>query len=113
MHLKDALTKYQEVINNLEFARELQKSFVTLGQEVTPKFWSLSWQDIWIIVITVIINIVLAIWTRACSGSKGGKEDREKGTAAARGNGTAATEDGFGAAVHTGSVGWRPDQTGP
>uniref|UniRef100_H2V528 Cell cycle associated protein 1a n=1 Tax=Takifugu rubripes TaxID=31033 RepID=H2V528_TAKRU len=30
----DALTKYQEVINNLEFARELQKSFVTLGQEV-------------------------------------------------------------------------------
>lgn len=52
MHLKDALTKYQEVINNLEFARELQKSFVTLGQEVTPKFWSLSRQDIWIIVIT-------------------------------------------------------------
>uniref|UniRef100_H3CVH1 Cell cycle associated protein 1a n=1 Tax=Tetraodon nigroviridis TaxID=99883 RepID=H3CVH1_TETNG len=30
----EALTKYQEVINNLEFARELQKSFVTLGQEV-------------------------------------------------------------------------------
>ncbi|XP_028299048.1 caprin-1a [Gouania willdenowi] len=30
----DALTKYQEVGNNLEFARELQKSFVALGQEV-------------------------------------------------------------------------------
>lgn len=35
MRLKEALTKYQEVINNLEFARELQKSFVTLGQEVS------------------------------------------------------------------------------
>lgn len=42
MHLKEALTKYQEVINNLEFARELQKSFVTLGQEVSPTFWLLS-----------------------------------------------------------------------
>lgn len=39
MHLKEALTKYQEVINNLEFARELQKNFVTLGQEVSPTFW--------------------------------------------------------------------------
>lgn len=44
MHLKEALTKYQEVINNLEFARELQKSFVTLGQEVSPTFWlSSAW----------------------------------------------------------------------
>lgn len=42
MHLKEALTKYQEVINNLEFARELQKSFVTLGQEVGSTFWSSS-----------------------------------------------------------------------
>ncbi|XP_021165251.2 caprin-1a isoform X6 [Fundulus heteroclitus] len=30
----DALTKYQEIINNLDFARELQKSFLALGQEV-------------------------------------------------------------------------------
>lgn len=30
----DALSKYQEVSNNLEFARELQKNFITLGQEV-------------------------------------------------------------------------------
>uniref|UniRef100_A0A668AS65 Cell cycle associated protein 1a n=1 Tax=Myripristis murdjan TaxID=586833 RepID=A0A668AS65_9TELE len=30
----EALSKSQEVINNLEFARELQKSFLTLGQEV-------------------------------------------------------------------------------
>ncbi|KAK7913303.1 hypothetical protein WMY93_013514 [Mugilogobius chulae] len=30
----EALSKYQEVLNNLEFARELQKSFITLGQEV-------------------------------------------------------------------------------
>ncbi|CAL9701622.1 unnamed protein product [Knipowitschia caucasica] len=30
----DALTKYQEVLNNLEFGRELQKSFIMLGQEV-------------------------------------------------------------------------------
>ncbi|CAJ1049708.1 caprin-1a isoform X1 [Xyrichtys novacula] len=30
----EALTKYQEIINNLEFARELQKSFIVLGQEV-------------------------------------------------------------------------------
>uniref|UniRef100_A0A8C8G8P3 Cell cycle associated protein 1b n=1 Tax=Oncorhynchus tshawytscha TaxID=74940 RepID=A0A8C8G8P3_ONCTS len=30
----DALTKYQEVTNNLEFARELQKSFLALGQDI-------------------------------------------------------------------------------
>ncbi|XP_056135166.1 caprin-1a isoform X2 [Lampris incognitus] len=30
----EALSRFQEVINNLEFARELQKSFMTLGQEV-------------------------------------------------------------------------------
>ncbi|XP_041725018.1 caprin-1b isoform X2 [Coregonus clupeaformis] len=30
----DALTKYQEVNNNLEFARELQKSFLALGQDI-------------------------------------------------------------------------------
>ncbi|XP_037615665.1 caprin-1a isoform X4 [Sebastes umbrosus] len=30
----DALTKYQEIANNLEFARELQKSFLALGQEI-------------------------------------------------------------------------------
>ncbi|KAL7406587.1 hypothetical protein ABVT39_022753 [Epinephelus coioides] len=30
----DALTKYQEITNNLEFARELQKSFMALGQEI-------------------------------------------------------------------------------
>ncbi|KAG7252502.1 hypothetical protein CRUP_000620, partial [Coryphaenoides rupestris] len=30
----DALTKYQEIVNNLDFARELQKSFVTLGQDI-------------------------------------------------------------------------------
>lgn len=35
-HLKDALSKYQEIINNLEFARDLQKSFLALGQEVSP-----------------------------------------------------------------------------
>lgn len=35
MLLKEALTKYQEVVNNLEFARELQKSFLSLGQEVS------------------------------------------------------------------------------
>ncbi|CAL8352020.1 unnamed protein product [Merluccius merluccius] len=31
----DALTKFGEIANNLEFARELQKSFLTLGQEVS------------------------------------------------------------------------------
>uniref|UniRef100_A0A7N8Y7M6 Cell cycle associated protein 1a n=1 Tax=Mastacembelus armatus TaxID=205130 RepID=A0A7N8Y7M6_9TELE len=30
----EALSKYQEIIYNLEFARELQKSFLALGQEV-------------------------------------------------------------------------------
>ncbi|XP_056137697.1 caprin-1b isoform X2 [Lampris incognitus] len=30
----EALSKYQEVINNLEFARELQKSFLVLGQDI-------------------------------------------------------------------------------
>ncbi|XP_022047944.2 caprin-1a isoform X3 [Acanthochromis polyacanthus] len=30
----EALSKYQEINNNLEFARELQKSFLALGQEI-------------------------------------------------------------------------------
>ncbi|XP_013884655.1 caprin-1b isoform X2 [Austrofundulus limnaeus] len=30
----EALSKYQEVMNNLEFARELQKTFITLGQDL-------------------------------------------------------------------------------
>ncbi|XP_061101228.1 caprin-1-like isoform X2 [Conger conger] len=30
----DALSKFQEVANNLEFARELQKSFLALGQDI-------------------------------------------------------------------------------
>uniref|UniRef100_A0A674DQ18 Cell cycle associated protein 1b n=1 Tax=Salmo trutta TaxID=8032 RepID=A0A674DQ18_SALTR len=34
LSLQDALTKYQEVTNNLEFARELQKSFLALGQDI-------------------------------------------------------------------------------
>ncbi|CAK6969770.1 caprin-1a isoform X1 [Scomber scombrus] len=33
----DALTKYQEITYNLEFARELQKSFLALGQEVSAE----------------------------------------------------------------------------
>ncbi|KAM4734094.1 LOW QUALITY PROTEIN: caprin-1b [Anableps anableps] len=30
----EALSKYQEVMNNLEFARELHKTFITLGQDI-------------------------------------------------------------------------------
>ncbi|XP_077565730.1 caprin-1b [Stigmatopora nigra] len=30
----EALSKYQEIVNNLEFARELQKTFVALGQDI-------------------------------------------------------------------------------
>ncbi|KAM6937230.1 caprin-1b isoform 2-T2 [Xenentodon cancila] len=30
----EALSKYQEVTNNLEFARELQKTFIALGQDI-------------------------------------------------------------------------------
>ncbi|KAM4592657.1 caprin-1a isoform 2-T2 [Odontesthes bonariensis] len=30
----EALTKFQEINNNLDFARELQKNFLTLGQEI-------------------------------------------------------------------------------
>ncbi|XP_008279578.1 caprin-1-like isoform X2 [Stegastes partitus] len=30
----EALSKYQEITNNLEFARELQKNFLALGQEI-------------------------------------------------------------------------------
>ncbi|XP_024138578.1 caprin-1b isoform X2 [Oryzias melastigma] len=30
----EALAKYQEITNNLEFARELQKTFITLGQDI-------------------------------------------------------------------------------
>lgn len=35
IYLKEALTKYQEILNNLDFARELQKSFLAMGQEVS------------------------------------------------------------------------------
>lgn len=39
---QEALLKYQEIMNNLEFARELHKTFITLGQDVRmtdfPKF---------------------------------------------------------------------------
>ncbi|KAG8429455.1 hypothetical protein GDO86_020143, partial [Hymenochirus boettgeri] len=30
----DAVSKYQEVLNNMEFARELQKNFMALGQDI-------------------------------------------------------------------------------
>lgn len=30
----EALSKYQEIMNNLEFSRELQKTFITLGQDI-------------------------------------------------------------------------------
>nr|XP_057933454.1 caprin-1-like isoform X2 [Doryrhamphus excisus] len=30
----EALSKYQEILNNIDFARELQKIFLTLGQEI-------------------------------------------------------------------------------
>ena len=33
--LKEALAKYQEIAHNLEFARELQKNFIALGQDVS------------------------------------------------------------------------------
>lgn len=32
---KDAVSKYQEVTNNLEFAKELQRSFMALSQDVS------------------------------------------------------------------------------
>ncbi|KAI3371186.1 hypothetical protein L3Q82_023818, partial [Scortum barcoo] len=30
----EALSKYQEILNNLEFSRELQKTFISLGQDI-------------------------------------------------------------------------------
>lgn len=33
--VKDAVSKYQEVTNNLEFAKELQRSFMALSQDVS------------------------------------------------------------------------------
>lgn len=34
---KDAVSKYQEVTNNLEFAKELQRSFMALSQDVSKE----------------------------------------------------------------------------
>lgn len=34
MSFQEALSKYQEIMNNLEFAKELQKTFIALGQDV-------------------------------------------------------------------------------
>lgn len=39
MYLKEALSKYQEIIYNVEFARDLQKSFLAMGQEVRPSYY--------------------------------------------------------------------------
>lgn len=46
------------------------------------------------------------------SGSKGGEEVCEEGTAAAGGDGAAAAEDGVGGPVFTGAVGRGQRQTG-
>lgn len=35
LFFKDAVSKYQEVTNNLEFAKELQRSFMALSQDVS------------------------------------------------------------------------------
>lgn len=38
------MSKYQEVTNNLEFAKELQRSFMALSQDVSKVVqWGLSW----------------------------------------------------------------------
>lgn len=37
LFLKDAVSKYQEVTNNLEFAKELQRSFMALSQDVSKE----------------------------------------------------------------------------
>lgn len=34
---QDAVSKYQEVTNNLEFAKELQRSFMALSQDVSRR----------------------------------------------------------------------------
>ena len=35
LSFQDAVSKYQEVTNNLEFAKELQRSFMALSQDVS------------------------------------------------------------------------------
>lgn len=37
LFFKDAVSKYQEVTNNLEFAKELQRSFMALSQDVSKE----------------------------------------------------------------------------
>jgi hypothetical protein len=38
LSFQDAVSKYQEVTNNLEFAKELQRSFMALSQDVSKKY---------------------------------------------------------------------------
>lgn len=57
VYMKEALSKYQEILNNLEFGRELQKSFLALGQEVSPEFQFLEFADHFI--CSTIFNSIL------------------------------------------------------
>lgn len=42
---QDAVSKYQEVTNNLEFAKELQRSFMALSQDVSRRQYIYLWNS--------------------------------------------------------------------
>lgn len=85
-------------MNNLEFARELQKTFVALGQDVR---FTLVFSMFHKLVYSLDCNSLglCGSWT-LLSDPEGGEEVCAEGAAAAGGSGTTAAEDGAGAAIH-------------
>lgn len=87
-------------MNNLEFARELHKTFMTLGQDVSPtlvlqiRMASSGHNDFLVTVCVCVFILSLA--------PKGCKEVCTAGAAAKRGGGAEEAEECSGIAVHFG-----------
>ena len=121
--LKDALSKFQEITNNLEFARELQKSFLTLGQDVSSVISVITHpQNHRSTLVNAFVSrhlnhqslpLLPCPPTSSLADPEGGEEVCAAGAAAARGDGAAEAEDGAGAAVPAGPAGGRHGEAGP
>ncbi len=99
-------------MNNLEFSRELQKTFITLGQDVrmTLVFWKCSLR---VVSDLTCSNLALCGSCILSLDPEGGEEVCTAGAAAAGGGRTEEAEDSSGAAVPPGPAGWRHCAAGP
>lgn len=99
-------------MNNLEFSRELQKTFITLGQDVrmTLFFWKCSLR---VVSTLTCSNLTLCGLCVLSLDPEGGEEVCTAGAAAAGGGRAEEAEDRSGAAVPPGPAGRRHCATGP